>query len=225
MHTKASTPPARTPDCVPLMKRARQTDDSAMRAALIALRARPLTFLFALAVLCFPAQRIIGQASPTAVRSGDLQVGGGFTIANGDYDHPTYRGFNIYSSFDFKPHWGVEVDFHQLNTPSPYTYYERTYEVGGRYVRHYGIVNPYARLMVGRGVFNYQFNIANLAYNMAAGGVGADVNVSRRVNVRADFEYQQWYGFKGVVSGTSITNATGTLSPSLFTIGAAYHFQ
>lgn len=173
-----------------------------------------------------PASHAHAQAIATASRAGDLQVGGGFSIGNGDYDRPTYRGYTGYASFDFKPNFGIEVDFHQLNTASPATYYERSYEVGGRYVRHYGIFNPYARLMYGRGVFNYQYNLANLAYNQIDGAVGVDINVQRRVNVRAEYEYQNWLNFKGLDYSTSnVTNKGGTLSPQMFTIGAAYHFR
>ena len=75
--------------------------------------------------------------------------------------------------------------------------------------------------MYGRGVFNYQFDVANLAYNMADAGVGVDVNVTRRINVRADYEYQQWFGFRGNLNDPD----SSTLSPQVFTIGAAYHFQ
>ena len=62
---------------------------------------------------------------------------------------------------------------------------------------------------------------ANLAYNMGVIGVGVDVNVTQRVNVRADYEYQQWYSFHGQV----FNSASSILSPQGITIGAAYHFQ
>ncbi len=173
-------------------------------------------------VLVFAVSRAAsGQAAYTATRAGDLQVGGGFSLADADYDHPKLRGETVYASFDFKPHFGVEIDFHQVNAPQPSKIYERSYEVGGRYVRHYGIFNPYARLMYGRGVFNYQYDVANLAYNMADVGVGVDVNVTRRINVRADYEYQQWFSFRGNLNNPD----SSILSPQVFTIGAAYHFQ
>ena len=172
-----------------------------------------------------------GQAAYTAKRAGDLQAGLGFSYARSDYGQPpSLRGGTFYASFDFKPHFGVEVDNHQLNAPSASTpanqtdyskVYNRDYEVGGRYVRHYGILNPYARLMYGRGVFNYPSDVANLAYNMGVIGVGVDVNVTQRINVRADYEYQQWYSFHGQV----FNSTSSTLSPQGVTIGAAYHFQ
>ena len=92
--------------------------------------------------------------------------------------------------------------------------YERTYEIGPRYVRDYGRFSPYVKAMYGRGVFNFPpQNAANLAYNMFAGGAGVDYRVLPYLNVRFDYEYQDWSSFP----------PTG-LKPQLFTIGAAYHF-
>ena len=171
------------------------------------------------------AAAIHGQAKPAAVRSGDLQAGGGFVLAAPDYGQNNFKGYMGYATFDFKPNYGIEFNIHQINAPSPSKLYERTYELGGRYVRHYGIFNPYAKLMYGRGVFNYEFDVANLAYNIGTIGAGVDVNVQRHINVRADYEYQNWFNFRGFVSQGNVTANSASLSPQLFTIGAAYHFE
>jgi opacity protein-like surface antigen len=167
-----------------------------------------LTLLLASSSVC-----AFGQARPTASRAGDLQVGGGFTIGRPDYLTNRITGFAFYSTFDFTPHFGAEVDFHQANDRSGTQVYERTYEFGGRYFRHYGRFAPYAKGLYGRGVYNFNQSQANLAYNMLVGGGGIDVAVHPRINVRADYEYQHWFGFQ--FSG---------LNPQLITIGAAYHF-
>ena len=166
-----------------------------------------------------------GQAKATAVRSGDLQAGGGFVLAAPDYTEQTFKGYMGYATFDFKYHYGIEFNVHQVNAPGPSKLYERTYELGGRYVRHYGIFHPYAKLLYGRGVFNYEYDVANLAYNIGTVGAGVDVNVHRHINVRADYEYQNWFNFRGFVNQGSVTSNSASLSPQLFTIGAAYHFQ
>ena len=166
-----------------------------------------------------------GQAKPTAERAGDLQAGGGFVIASPDYTQMTFKGYMGYATFDFKSNYGVEFNIHQVNAPSPSKLYERTYELGGRYVRHHGILNPYAKLMYGRGVFNYEYSVANLAYNIGSIGAGVDVIEHRLVNVRADYEYQNWFNFRGFVSQGNVTANSASLSPQLFTIGAAYHFE
>jgi opacity protein-like surface antigen len=156
-----------------------------------------------------------GQAKLTASRAGDLQVGGGYSNANSDFVPNRISGFTFYSDFDFRNHFGAEVDFHQLNDRSGDDVYERTYEVGGRYLRNYGSLTPYVKALYGRGVLNYQLNTANLAYNMFVGGGGVDFAVKPYLNVRVDYEYQRW------LSGVGIPNG---LTPQVLTVGAAYHF-
>jgi opacity protein-like surface antigen len=76
--------------------------------------------------------------------------------------------------------------------------------------------------MYGRGVFNFPTvgNAstgslgANLAYNIAAGSIGADYRLTRSINLRAEYEYQRWMGFP-----------PNGLTPTVASIGAAYHFH
>ena len=169
-----------------------------------------------IALVCVLGGASVGlhaQAKATASRVGDLQVGGGFVSADSDYADRRYKGLFGYADFDVTNHLGVEFEIHQIYSPYNDDISERTYEIGGRYFRTYGRLSPYAKLMYGRGVFNFPENEANLAYNMFAGGIGADYRVTRHVNARAEFEYQRWVSFNG-----------SSLSPSLISIGAAYHF-
>lgn len=167
------------------------------------------------------------QATATATRQGDAQIGAGYSNAQSDYG-PRYPGYLIYGDFDFLPHFGAEAEFHSVSAPSPELLYERTYEIGARYYRTYGRLVPYAKVLVGRGVFNYppclnstqNVSCANLAYNMFAIGGGADVKVRPWLYVRGDFEYQSWPSFRGTIGGP----ANG-LTPELISIGAAYHFR
>lgn len=175
------------------------------------------------------------QAPATATRLIDIQLGGGFTFARSDYVPNTIGGFAFYGDFDVLSRYGLEVDFHQVRDPNadplvPSNHFsERTYEVGGRYLRHYfhDTVSPYGKVLYGRGVVNFPAHevflpngaliyINNIAYNMAVFGAGVDYRVTRRVNLRADFEYQHWFG-----SDAELPNG---LTPKLFTFGAAYHF-
>jgi hypothetical protein len=173
-----------------------------------------LSFLIALALAAAYCRAAAGQALPTATRAGDLQVGVGYSSANSDYIPARVQGFALYSSFDFLNHFGVEVDFHQLNQ-SGGDLYERTYEAGGRYIRHWGRATPYIKGLFGRGVLNYPNNYANLAYNMAVGGGGMDIGVHKRFNIRLDAEYQTWFSGAGIPNG---------LTPLVLTGGVAYHF-
>ncbi len=156
---------------------------------------------------------LLGQASPTATRQADLQVGGGVVVDFSDYNPTALRGGAIYSTLDVTNHLGGEVVFHQANSRGGDQVYERTYELGPRYHRTYGIFSPYAKAMYGRGVFNFPSGIANLAYNLFAVGAGVDVRVRSYLNVRFDYEYQSWRSFP-----------PQGLTPQILTVGVAYHF-
>ena len=180
------------------------------------------------------------QASPTGSRTGDLKIGGGFTNAGGfknacgvnnsegltiycgstnngtDYISDRANGGMGYINYDFKPHFGIEGNFHYVKD-GPSTVSQKTYEIGGRYYRTYGKWVPYGKVLYGRGVFNFATNgvtYANLAYNLISGGVGVDYKVLPYLYVRGDFEYQNWFSFP-----------QGNMRPNLITIGAAYHFR
>jgi hypothetical protein len=161
------------------------------------------------------ASMLHAQADATASRMGDLKIGGGYSTANSDYGD-RYSGGGAYVDFDFLPHIGVEGEFHFVKDSNDL--YEKTYEAGGRYFFPRRKMAPYIKAMYGRGVFNFPplgdgFR-PNLAYNLMAVGVGADYKVRPYLVVRADWEYQNWFGFQN-----------SSLSPSILTIGAAYRFQ
>src|SRR5271155_2205249 len=136
-----------------------------------------------LCLISFTGPLLHPQARPTATSAGVLQAGGEFNYADSDYVPQKIIGGGAYVGFDFKYHWGIEAEFHQINDSDPISHiYERTYEIGPRYVLHFGRIEPYVKVLYGRGVFNYPpvFGdpgggaAANLAYNIAAVGVGAD---------------------------------------------------
>ena len=68
----------------------------------------------------------------------------------------TWHAYGFYADVDFRYHFGAEFAFHQASGSDPILY-ERTYELGGRYV--YPIHDrflPYAKGNLGRGVFNFE---------------------------------------------------------------------
>jgi opacity protein-like surface antigen len=187
-----------------------------------------LRILMLICLVSFTSSRLHAQALPTASDEGQLQIGAMFNYGNSDYRPQNFKGYGFYTTFDFKYHIGIEGEFHQLNDPdSTDGVYERTYEIGPRYVLHYGRYHPYAKLMYGRGVFNYPpvyggpiygnpevGPAANLAYNLGAIGAGVDYRAFPSMNVRLDYEYQRWIGFP-----------PNGLSPWVLGIGVAYHFH
>jgi len=156
------------------------------------------------------------HALPTASRAGDLQIGGGLILGASDYNFNSVHliGGAAYTTFDARAHWGGEFNFHQSQPTSDSTVYERTYEVGPRIYLDHERIAPYAKILYGRGIYNFHNTVANLAYNMYTFGGGADFAITRSLNLRADYEYQNWVGFP-----------LGTLHPSVGTIGIAFHFH
>jgi hypothetical protein len=173
--------------------------------------------IFALICLLSGTSMIHAQASPTASRVVDLKIGGGFTSAASDYGARMNGGMG-YFDLDVTAHIGIEGEFHFITDGSQEDLYEKTYELGGRYFRTYGKFAPYAKVLYGRGVFNYPAYVVdgphpNLAYNIFAGGAGVDYKAMTHLYVRGDIEFQRWLSFPP--SG---------LTPTLMTVGVAYHF-
>ncbi len=167
------------------------------------------------AASAFAALPAGAQSLPTASRIGDLQFGGGFTIAHSAYNFIPIKLFGEtgYTDFAMRPHWGGEFDFHRVISSQDSTVHETTFEIGPRVFFTRGRLTPYAKIFYGRGVYNFNHNLANIAYNIYTFGGGADIRITDRINLRGDYEYQNWMSFP-----------LGTLHPSVITIGAAYHF-
>jgi opacity protein-like surface antigen len=179
---------------------------------MLSCHALALALLFA----CCLSAAARAQASSTASRPGDLQFGGGFTYGSSDYNFNkvTLTGVALYADFNNREHWGFEGGFHQLTPSSDSTVYQRTFEVGPRFFLTRGRLTPYAKLLYGRGVYNFSGNVANIAYNLYTVGGGGDLALTPTFNLRADYELQSWLGFP-----------LATLHPNLYTIGLAYHFR
>jgi opacity protein-like surface antigen len=154
------------------------------------------------------------QALPTASRTADAQVGIGYAIGQPDYVQQTFPGLTAYADLDFRPHLGVEAEFHQIANADDSLMREQSYEIGGRYLRTYGGLVPYVKAMAGIGVLRYPQGLATLRYTIFAGGAGADLKLTARIHLRAEYEFQKW---------TSFPN--GGLTPQIVTVGVAYHFD
>jgi hypothetical protein len=159
------------------------------------------------------------QATPTAERVAFLQVGAGLNIVRPDYNPGTIYGYSIYGDFDFTSHVGIEGDIHIGNVITPSDIGESSFLLGPRFVLHRGRFHPYAKALLGLGIFTFEPVYVNSSsssstHKMYAFGGGLDVSVKRRLNVRAfDLEYQRWPGFD-----------SNGLTPIAMTVGAAYNF-
>lgn len=177
--------------------------------------------LFSIVFLLGTTARIShAQAVPTATRSGSLQLGAGYSFAGPDYGQKKIQGYTIYGTYNFTRHWGIEGDIHRVSVFTPLDIGEDSYLLGPRYSFHFGRFSPYAKGLLGLGVFKTDYDKGSMkpnysySYKMYAFGGGVDMRASRHWNVRlVDYEYQKWPGF-----------AQNGLSPYVFTFGAAYTF-
>jgi hypothetical protein len=185
-----------------------------------------------LAILAASSSFALGQAIPGAVRQLDIAAGATFTYAVPDYSPQNAVGFGIFGTVDFTPHWGAELDYHSISILQHSGAKEWTFEYGARYHRTYGRYSPFLKVAAGRGVFDsivpfYQ-GAASPGYNLVSFGGGVDFELTSRINLRADGDYQDW--FTGGVKGPPNSGGPGTdvylpngLTPALFEIGVSYH--
>jgi hypothetical protein len=158
----------------------------------------------------------LAQATPTASRSGSLQLGAGFTYVVPDYGQAHDKGPTFYGTYDFTQHLGVEGDIHYASIIAPADIGEDTYLIGPRFVINKKRFAPYAKLLFGVGQLNLQFDTSphtKTSHFAYAVGAGLDYHLTHSINIRAfDFEYQEWSYLSG-------------LTPLVYTFGVAYQFH
>lgn len=176
--------------------------------------------LVAAALLLAPLAAARAQDIPTAYRMGQTQVGIAYTNAATDEFSDRIGGVSIYGTFDFLPHIGAQANAHILKLQNPQQYTQSSYEAGLRYFRGYGRFKPYVGIQIG--IANsyqptppgglVQEAIGNFA--MFSGNGGVDYYLPHNLNIRGDFEYQDWFNYPPHV-----------LNPSMFSIGVAYRIR
>jgi hypothetical protein len=97
--------------------------------------------------------------------------------------------------------------------------------LAGPKVEHaFGRVHPYVDFLIGRGEIDYGmggFPVGNILYisstsTIYSPGGGVDFNFTRRIDLKADVQYQHW--------DTPVV-ASGTVHPVAVTIGGVYRFD
>ena len=155
-------------------------------------------FLFASAAA---SSAVHAQVAPSA--SGNqptLSAGGLFTYTQPDYDPSTNTVasssnhlFGLGGFVDYRLSRWIQLEaegrWQHWNQTQGYTVNENTYAIGLRDPIHtFGRFTPYGKALIGFGTAN--FLVGHAA--MFTFGGGADYRLSKRIALRADFEYQQW---------------------------------
>lgn len=172
---------------------------------------RALAICFGLA---FTASGAFGQAAPSEIQTGQLQVGAAVSFVHLDYSVANPKAFASYVDYDFLRHIGAEAEYRREGSFVA----ESNILIGPRASVHYRGFAPYFKVLVGRGLFNTpgaQVRHQNGSYNMISYGGGIDFAFNRRITIRVvDFEYQKWLNFP-----------PRDLQPNVVSFGAAYRFK
>ncbi len=156
-------------------------------------------------MLATAAASVCAQVAPAAVaRQFSLTAGGMGSIFQPDYaggnvaQTSSNRLFGVGAYVDIKFTRWIQIEaegrwlrFNTLNAIS-----EDNYLIGPRLPIHrlrFWRATPYAKVLVGYGAMNFEFNTATGRFTDIAYGGGVDVKLTKRISIRAiDFEYQQW---------------------------------
>ena len=152
----------------------------------------------ALLFICMAATRAAsGQTVPSGQAGGtSLSVGGTFSDYYLEYGQRKILGFSGFVDADSKGSLGLEGEARWLILHQTADVHASTYMIGPRYYRNMRRFQPYAKGLVGFGLFNFPYNFAHGNYLVVAPGGGVDFRINHRIRVRlVDFEYQIWPQF------------------------------
>jgi opacity protein-like surface antigen len=193
--------------------------------------------LFVCAISPAPAQ----TAADATEQPFPFAVGAGFSAFNPDFGHGHLLGGTLW--IDYTPPiapWflrgiGIEAAARDLNygrSASQSSNLRQDIAEGGlKYSwQHFRSFRPYGKFMMGYGNTDYDsslnptqpFKRYHDSRTISAIGGGMEYRISRRVWLRADYEYQFWPNF---FKHQDPTLPAGQLNPQGFTIGAMYHFN
>ncbi len=162
---------------------------------------------------------LLAQARPTASRAVSVWIGGEVSTFSPDYGSNRLSGLGVYADLDLIHHWGAEAEARWLHFGGAGNQEAANYLIGGRYrialaQKH---IQPYAKLLIGDGNMSFPDNIGHGSYFSIVPGGGVDIQLSPRLRVRGEYEYQFWPsapGFPGF--------RNNGLNPSGFSFGASW---
>jgi hypothetical protein len=155
--------------------------------------------------------RIHAQAVAAGQRGANLVAGGFASAYSPDYGPNELIGVGGFIDFNLRGHFGVEGEVRFLRFNQTYDVHEDNYNIGPRYRWRIRRWEPYGKLMIGNGQFNFPFNYGHGGYLLVAPAGGLDIHFHRFTFRAIDYEYQHWFNFQN-----------NTLSPNGFSSGIAY---
>jgi hypothetical protein len=151
-----------------------------------------------------------------------LSTGGSFSYFGADYNG--YHVMGATAVVDFSPiiwdHLAAEAEGRWLTLNASNGFSEYNYLAGPVYrftLAEHQTVHPYVKVLAGEGVINFPNNLAYGRYFAMAPGGGVELTLTRRVRLRADYEFQIWPNAPGIPGLPS-----GTMHPNGVSVGFTY---
>jgi opacity protein-like surface antigen len=127
-------------------------------------------------------------------------------------------GCGAFANLRWTYHWDIEGSARWLSFNGYQGTTERTLLIGPRYIIHrFGKFEPYGKFLVGNGSIHYPYSIGTGSYFALAPGGGVNFRLSRRLTVRAEYEYQIWLNSPGFTN-----EPNHQLHPNGINVGVAY---
>ena len=140
------------------------------------------------------AQALYAATAPGAY----VAVGSTYSSYQIEYGQRVLGGIAVHADINFTREIGIEAEGRWLRQNQEASANETTYLVGPRYqfrFRH-GPIQPYAKVLVGEGIFNFPYNYERGEYFVVAPGAGIELKISEALKIRLiDVEYQRWPQF------------------------------
>ncbi len=183
-----------------------------------------LSALTLVSAFALTAPALKAQAVATATGNA-LSVGLVFQNADPDYGPSRSSGIGAYANFDFARYLGLTAEVNVPTAFSKVIYPERSFMFGGRGVYRRGRYGLYVKVLGGlasagnnssvySAITPSQLINANQSFGVVAGGGGLEYRLDRPLTLRLDYESQHWLNYQ-----------PNSLTPGIFSIGAAYRFQ
>jgi hypothetical protein len=166
-----------------------------------------------------------GQASPTAERQVNVQLGAAISLGYSgisrnvsvSYGGWKCEGATVYATVDPHPRLGMEFEGRRVSSAK---ISESAILVGARYHKPYGLYVPYGKVLVGRSQFGFSNQLGKPSFSTLATGAGFDYRMSPTLRIRFDYEWQHWIGLNDTVHGFP-----GSMNPQVVSVGLAYHVK
>jgi opacity protein-like surface antigen len=167
------------------------------------------------------------QGVPTATQQLQLSAFGGVTGTFTNLEGGKNLGITAGADLTFLPFQLVRPSFEIRGTypvDKGTISSQKNFLVGPKVEHTFGRLHPYVDFLIGRGEIDYNqggFAVGDILYissnsTIYSPGAGVDFNFTRRIDLKADFQYQHW---------DAPVVVSGVIHPVALTLGAVYRFD